>query len=237
MAIHPLRKLLWKTGFDVRRYRPEPDQLLWLKEIGIQTIVDVGANIGQFAQDIRSALPDAYIYSFEPLKDCYDDLLIAMKNDKKFKAFNVALGALSEEVTMHRNDYSASSSILDMAQSHKDLYPYTKNTHDEKIVVRRLDDMRELHPDNLKKEILIKIDTQGYEDRVIRGGIEFLKNTKVIIIETSFITLYEEQLLFAEIYKMLTLLGFVYKGSLRRKFNLKNGGNLYEDSIFVHKSE
>lgn len=233
MAAHPIRKLIWKTGFDIRRYRPEPDQLSWLKEIAIQTIIDVGANIGQFAKEIRSALPDAFIYSFEPLKDCYDDLLIIMKNDRKFKAFNMALGDSSEEVVMHHNDYSASSSILDMAQSHKDLYPYTKHIHDEKIIVCRLDDIHELDKNNLKKEILVKIDTQGYEDRVLRGGIEFLKNTKVIIIETSFITLYEGQLLFADIYKMLTSLGFVYKGSIRRKFNLKNGGNLYEDSIFV----
>lgn len=233
MPAHPLRKLIWKTGFDIRRYRPEPDELIWLKKIGIKTIVDIGANIGQFAEEIRPDLPDAFIYSFEPLKDCYDTLVKAMKDDKKFKAFNIALGDANDEVIMHRSEYSASSSILKMAQSHKDLYPYTKRSTDEKITVRRLDDIKEMNPSHLQKEILVKIDTQGYEDRVIRGGTEFLKQAKVIIIETSFITLYEKQLLFADIYKMLTDLGFSYKGSLHRKFNVKNGGTLYEDSIFI----
>jgi FkbM family methyltransferase len=233
MPAHPIRKMLWKIGLDIHRYRPEPDEMIWLKKIGIKTIIDVGANIGQFAEEIRPNLPNASLYSFEPLKDCYETLQEAMKDDKKFKAFHMALGDTNEDVNMHRSEYSASSSILQMAQSHKELYPYTKNATDEKITVRRLDDIQELNPKNLQKEILVKIDTQGYEDRVIRGGIEFLKHTKVIIIETSFITLYEKQVLFADIYKMLTDIGFVYKGSLHRKFNLKNGGNLYEDSIFI----
>lgn len=233
MPARPLRKLIWKTGFDIRRYRPEPDEMLWLKELGIKTIVDVGANIGQFAEEIRPDLPDAFMYSFEPLKDCYDTLVETFKDDKNFKAFHMALGDANEEVTMHRSAYSPSSSILKMAQSHKELYPYTKKSSDEKITVRRLDDLKELNPNNLEKEILVKIDTQGFEDRVIRGGTEFLKHVKVMIIETSFVTLYEKQVLFADIYKMLTDLGFVYKGSLHKKFNAKNGGNLYEDSIFV----
>lgn len=232
MPAHPLRKLIWKTGFDIHRYRPEPDQMLWLKELGIKTILDVGANVGQFAGEIRADLPDAFIYAFEPLKDCYDALVDSMKEDKKLKAFHMALGDKNEEVIMHRSEYSPSSSILKMAQSHKDLYPYTQKESGEKITVRRLDDLQELK-NGFSKEILVKIDTQGYEDRVIRGGAEFLKQAKVILVETSFVTLYEKQLLFADIYKMLTDIGFVYKGSLHRRFNLKNGGNLYEDSIFV----
>lgn len=233
MPAHPLRKLIWKTGFDIRRYRPEPDEMLWLKEAGIKTIIDVGANIGQFAEEIRPDLPDAFMYSFEPLKDCYDTLVSTFKDDKNFKAFHMALGDTNEEVIMHRSEYSPSSSILKMAQFHKELYPYTKKSSDEKITVRRLDDIKELNPNKLEKEILVKIDTQGFEDRVIRGGTEFLKHVKVIIIETSFVTLYEKQVLFGDIHKMLADLGFAYKGCLHKKFNAKNGGNLYEDSIFV----
>lgn len=232
MSAHPLRQLIWKTGFDIHRHRPEPDQLLWLKELGIKTIVDVGANVGQFAREIHLDLPDAFIYSFEPLKDCYDTLVDSMKDCKKFKAFPLALGDKNEEIVMHRNEYSPSSSILKMTQTHKNLYPYTKKESDEKITVRRLDDIPEFKH-GIQKEILVKIDTQGYEDRVIRGGTEFLKQAKVIFVETSFVTLYEKQLLFADIYKILTDLNFSYKGSLHRRFDAKNGGNLYEDSIFV----
>lgn len=233
MATNPIRKIIWKTGFDIHRFRPEPSQFLWLTELKIKTVVDIGANVGQFVKDIRSYLPEAFVYSFEPLKDCYDTLWNTWKNDEKFMAFNVALGDSNEKVIMHHNKYSPSSSILEMAQSHKNLYPYTKNTENETITVRRLDDIKELNSISMEKEILVKIDTQGYEDRVIRGGSEFLKHAKAIIIETSFVTLYEKQFLFADIYKMLTALGFVYKGGVHQKFNPKNGGVLYEDSLFV----
>jgi FkbM family methyltransferase len=234
MSSHPLRKALWKIGLDVRRYRPEPDHLIWLKEAGIKTVLDVGANVGQFAHEIRIDLPRAFIYSFEPLKDCYDELVKSMKDDGRFKAFHFALGDKNEEIVMHKNDYSPSSSILEMDEKHKDLYPHTKNTKNEKITVRTLDGLKEFST-LPKKEILLKIDTQGYEDRVLRGGTMFLSHVKVILVETSFVTLYKNQYLFDDIYKMLTGLGFVYKGGMHQRFDTKKGGNLFEDSIFVRK--
>jgi FkbM family methyltransferase len=231
MAINPLRKILWKTGYDFHKHRPEPDHLVWLSKAHIETVLDIGANIGQFAEDIRAALPLAHIYSFEPLKDCYDTLVAARKDDTRFTALPYALGEKNEETIIHRSSSSPSSSLRTMSQKHKDLYPHTKGSTDEKILVRRLDDVSELKGD-IKKEILVKIDTQGYEDKVIAGGTEFIKKAKVLIIETAYVSLYEGQPLFADIYKQVTVLGFSYKGALHQKFD-SNGGVLYEDSLFV----
>lgn len=225
--------MLQKTGFDFHRHRSEPNKLAWLEKAQIRTVIDVGANTGQFVKEIRSVLPDAFVYSFEPLRDCYGALVEERKDDRKFKAFHFALGDSHEETVMHRNNYSPSSSLLPMGELHKTLYPHTKDTSTEKIIVRRLDDMNELDPANLEKEILVKIDTQGYEDRVIRGGTRFLKHTKAMIVETSFTTLYEGQLLFADIYAMLAALGFGYRGGIHQKFDPKSGKLIFEDSLFV----
>lgn len=230
MAINPLRKILWKAGYDFHKHRPEPDHLVWLSKAGIKTVLDIGANTGQFAEDIRAALPDAQIYSFEPLKDCYESLVAARKDDKKFKAFPYALGDKNEQTLIHRSSSSASSSLRTMSQQHKDLYPHTKDSTDETIEVRRLDDVSELN--TVEKEILVKIDVQGFEDKVIAGGNLFIKKAKVLIVETAYTSLYEKQPLFADIYKQLTELGFLYKGALHQKFDA-NGGVLYEDSLFV----
>jgi hypothetical protein len=46
----------------------------WLVRSGIKTIIDVGANTGQFSRAIHEVLPEAYIYSFEPLSDCFSEL-------------------------------------------------------------------------------------------------------------------------------------------------------------------
>ena len=92
MITHPLRKFIHKFGIDIQRYRPGPNKLGWLPTYHINTIIDVGANVGQFAQEIRLVLPQAFVYSFEPLLDCYHQLVGNMSGDQKCKAFNVALG-------------------------------------------------------------------------------------------------------------------------------------------------
>jgi FkbM family methyltransferase len=233
MKMHILRRILHKTGFDIHRFKPGPDKLFWLKEMGIETILDIGANTGQFAIEIREILPKAFIYSFEPLQDCYHKLLHNMKDDKRFKAFNFALGNKNEKTTINRSSYSLSSSLLEMADSHKRFFPHTKDTWPEEISVKRLDDIEGLNRANVPKEILIKIDTQGFEKEVINGGIKFLQNTKIMIVETSYIPLYKDQPLFADIYLLLNKLGFSYGGALHQKLNPKTGQIIFEDSFFM----
>jgi FkbM family methyltransferase len=227
-----LRKIIQKTGFDFHKYYPTPNKLNWLKDRKIRIVLDVGANVGQFVKEIRETLPNAFIYSFEPLAECFSKLNENLKGDKNFKAFNFALGEKDEEVTMNHSVYSPSSSILEMAKAHKDLFPHTKEATPEKITIKRFDDIKNL---NLEKEILLKIDTQGYEDRVLRGMPETLKGVKIIIIETSFVELYEGQKLFDGMYEMLKDLGFCYKGALQQKINNKTGEVVSEDSIFERK--
>jgi FkbM family methyltransferase len=232
MTTNKIRKIIQKTGLDIHKYRPEINRLEWIKEQNIKTILDVGANVGQFVKEIREVLPDIFIYSFEPLEECFVILNENMKGDKKFEALNFALGEKDEEVLMNHSTYSPSSSILEMAQAHKDLFPHTKEAKPERITIKRFDDIKNL---NLEKEILLKIDTQGYEDRVLRGMSETLKNVKIIIIETSFVELYEGQKLFDGMYEMMKNLGFHYKGALQQKINNKTGEVVSEDSIFERK--
>ncbi len=235
MKQHFIRTLIQKTGFDLHRYRKtdETNKMEYLRECSIRTVIDVGANIGQFAKEVRAILPDASIYSFEPVQECYRQLLHNMSADTKFQAFNCALGDTNGKIAIHKNDYSQSSSILDMADAHKRLFPHTSHDVPEEITVKRLDDMTEMRPVTLEKNILLKIDTQGFEDRVIRGGPDFLKETKAVLAETSFLELYKGQPLFADIYKTLTSQGFRYTGSFWQKINPENGQVLFEDSLFV----
>lgn len=237
MSINRLRKLLRDlTGFDVHRYSPARDKFSWLTSLGINTVIDVGANVGQTAVEMRKYFPFAQIYSFEPLKDCYDEMLAKMRGDKLFKAWNVGVGEKNETVTMNRNSYSQSSSILPMAQLHKDTFPESRGpeTHIS-IKIERLDDIAELAAAKLKKNVLFKIDVQGYEDKAIRGSIRVLEASKVVLIENSFMSLYKGQPLFADIYRMLTELGFTYKGSLWQKLDPETGAVMFEDSLFLRE--
>jgi len=71
------------------------------------------------------------------------------------------------------------------------------------------------------------------EDKVIAGGKELIRRAKVFIVETSMVSLYEKQSLFADILKLLEGLGFSYKGALSQAFSAHDGSILYADSIFI----
>ena len=163
-----IKKFIHFFGVDVKKYNPNDNELNALKSYDIGTILDIGANIGQFAVEARKFFPEALIYSFEPIDDCYNDLLKQLENDDKFKAFNFALGEENKEEAININSYSPSSSILKLAELHKNNFSYAQEDSIQKIKVKKLDEIF----DSLDKNgnILIKMDVQGYEDRVIGGG-------------------------------------------------------------------
>lgn len=225
-----IKKLLNKLGYDIKKYHPIFETTI--KPLGIKTIIDVGANDGLFAKEMRKNFPDAFIYCFEPLKDCYETLLSTMSDDKNFKPFNTALGEESGIVEIQKSSFHPSSSILTMANLHKTLYPKSKDISIEKIKIERLDKI--IENEKLNQELLIKIDVQGFEDKVILGGGNTIKKAAIVIIETSFVTLYENQPLFNDINKLMDNLGFSYYGDLQRHYSKITGKLIYEDSIFIN---
>lgn len=185
-----------------------------------------------FAKRMRKRFPDAYIYSFEPLADCYKEMISRMDQDSRFKAWNVALGDSNGRAEIKRSSFDPSSSLLQMAPLHKKLYPKSKDIKTESIEIKRLDDINDI---TLEKNILIKMDVQGFEDKVILGGKKTIEKAAVIIIETSFVTLYENQPLFDNIYSMLTGLGFSYHGDAGRHYSRFSNKLIYEDSVFLKR--
>ena len=181
--------------------------------------------------NMRQRFPDALIYSFEPLHDCYEELIQAMSGDAKFKSWNVALGDENSTKEIQRSSFNPSSSFLTMADLHKKLYPKSSTITSEVVEQNRLDtiagEMR------LQKNIMVKIDVQGFEDKVIKGGRETLSKCDILLIETSFVALYENQPLFDDIYAMVRALGFRYYGNSEQHFSRLTDELIYEDSIFI----
>lgn len=203
----------------------------WLQMKGLKTIVDIGANEGQFAERMRILFPEIMIYSFEPIPTVFAKLEDNFKNDLHFKCFNVGLGDKDDRMTFHLNDYTPSSSLLKMNHVHKDNFPQTESESEIPVLIKRLDDV--LSYQNLEKPYMVKIDVQGFEDKVINGGLKLLENADLIIIETTFVELYEEQPLFDVIYDKLRNLGFKYVGNEEQLVSPMNGEVLQADSIFV----
>jgi FkbM family methyltransferase len=220
-------------GLDLVRYNPRYSlgEYAYVASLGIKTVIDVGAHTGEFARMIKTILPEAAIFSFEPLQAEFQSLQRQMQNGPGFMAFNCAVGDRNETVEIHRSSYAQSSSLRRMTQLHKDAFPVSAGHTGEMVEVKRLDDV--LRDFELEREILIKIDVQGYEDKVIAGAAETIAKAKAIIVEVSFRELYEGQPLFETIFELLSAKGFRYFGNLYQLLNPVDGAPLQADALFV----
>jgi FkbM family methyltransferase len=223
----------YKNNFNYQFSPANEDKFKWLQNMNINTVIDVGAHQGEFAIQIHQILPKAKIYSFEPLQDNFNELNSNLNNLQNFKSFKLAVGDHQGQMEMYSNDFSPSSSILKTSQLHKDNFPFSATAKLEKIEISTLDEI--VKSLELEDNILLKIDVQGYEDKVIRGAKKCLDNIQAIIIETSFTPLYEGQPLFVDIYQMLIEQGFVYSGSLAELKSPLDGIPLQQDSLFIKK--
>lgn len=224
------------ANIDIHRIPEyEKNKFVWLIALNINTVLDIGANIGQFALEISKFLPNANICSFEPLRDVFAELIKNTRNIKNFRAFNFAIGDLNGTANIKRNKFSPSSSLLGMAELHKEAFPFTQDIYEEEIMIKRLD--YAIKEDiELVQNILIKLDVQGYEDKVIVGGKETFAKAKVVIAEVSYYELYKGQVLFDGFYDELRKIGFKYKGNINNSFHPRKGLPLFADAVFIKGS-
>ena len=124
-------------GLEISRYRPfaarRADRL---DALAIETVIDVGANVGQYGQELRRHGYRGRIVSYEPLTEAYRVLEQAAASDPEWECHNLALGATDErrELTVAAN--LASSSLLTMTDEMRALIP---DVGVELVSVKRLD--------------------------------------------------------------------------------------------------
>ena len=203
----------------------------WLGQLGINTILNIGSNEGQFASELRRHIPNAKIYCFEPLPEPFKKLETYFSNDFNYQGFPYALGKKDEVVTMYHNEYSPSSSMLKMNEVHKKHFDFAKQEVEITVVIKKLDDLQSQL--DIISPLLVTLDVQGFEADVIEGGMETIKRADIIITEVSFTKLYEHQPLFNEIYSVLKRLGFVYAGNFDQLISPVSFEILQADAIFV----
>lgn len=207
----------------------------WLRLLEFSTIIDIGANAGQFASAARELFPKAVIHCFEPLPDGIRKLCDRWENDSHVHIHPFAVSDTDGEVVFYRSSFSQTSSLMpdaDIMKSHK---PWIVNEFDFKVASRRLDGFFTAGGDLNEKPILIKIDVEGAADKVIRGGSSYIKNADVVIIETEFAPLWSGQSLFKEIYEMLHDTGHIFLGVMDQQLHSVLNFPVQCNCIFVSK--
>jgi FkbM family methyltransferase len=230
-----VKKLLARFDIKVVRLSKSPmETLLGLKAMPIGSFIDIGANEGSFSRLIKGFFPDASIYCFEPLSEPFEKLRLWAEQlgNRQITLFNIALGDRKETVDLfHHVKHHPSSSLLASTDHCRTIYPFTDQQVRVPVQVDTLDHMMQNEP-VLPAEIVIKMDVQGYEDRVIRGGRKTFTKAKAVILEVCLDPLYERQTNFREIMMMLDDVGFNYAGNLDQNYD-RDGHVIFLDAVFV----
>jgi len=209
---HKLRTCLWKAGYDIFKFTPTSHPLARRKRIlesyEIDTVLDIGANAGQFAMELREDLDYKHrILSFEPLSTAFQLLQANSTGDAAWEVFNCAIGDAEEEREINIAENSESSSLLRMLPSHQKFAPESKYIGKEVIAINTLDS---LFNDSCEtaKNVYMKIDTQGFESRVLKGAENSLMHIDTIQMEMSLVPLYDGELLLNEMLALMANKGY-----------------------------
>jgi FkbM family methyltransferase len=205
-------RLLGKMGLkNLANFALSRQRWLGLRELPIRTIIDVGANEGQFARKARSAFPDAQVHCFEPIPDlCRKIESWAAKQNGRVQVHNLALSSGKTTAEFHINDRdSIASSLLSPDQDRAHEY------HTISVAVDTLDNVAD--EIDWRQVALLKIDTEGFDLEVLRGARQSLARISAVIVESIFFPspYGQDAPLFEDISRELFDKGFVYRGNLR----------------------
>ena len=132
---------------------------------------------------------------------------------------------------MFENAHAPSSSLLHVSETMSMEFPFTVTTNPAKVELARLDAL--LDPSRLHRDILIQIDEQGMEDKVIAGGQKVFSTAKAVYIEMSFVELYEKQPCFHEVHALLSSLGFRLAGIKNQICSQEKGRPLFAQCVYL----
>jgi FkbM family methyltransferase len=170
-----IRRLMNDIGFDVVRY-PHRSGLPWhlselFRHLEIDTVIDVGANHGQYCTGLRQSGYAGWIYSCEPVKSIFDSLSERMAEDLRWRGFNVALGEVEDRrlLNVAAGDGQASSFLEFNSDGPARWGDAHRVTRKEEVEVRRLERiLAEVIAERPRARVFLKLDTQGLDLPILR---------------------------------------------------------------------
>ncbi len=226
------------SGIDISAYdnsHPFARLIRVLRTHGITTVLDVGANTGQYAGHIRRNGFRGRIHSFEPLSEAFAVLQRRAAKDPLWTCHRYALGDKEMQTTIHISGNLASSSLLPMTSAHTDAVGHSAYTGEEQIEVKTLDSVLPQLCDSSER-VFLKIDAQGFEEQILCGAEKSLSRLDFIQAELSFITLYDGEVLFGDFVQRMENRGYRIAGIDQSFTNDETGIGYQCDALFMRRS-
>lgn len=200
-----------------------------------KTVIDVGANVGQFAVATAKIFSGVSVHSFEPNPECVSALQKNIASLPNVLVYPLALGEAEGEVSFHVNSHSHSSSILPLAKSHLMAFPDAREVNMIQVKLCTLDKV--FADIELSSPVMLKLDVQGYEAQVLRGATETLKRIDYVVLEASFKPMYQGEILFMDIVKLMEGFEFSFLRPVGMLSDPQTNEIIQMDALFQRISE
>lgn len=198
----------------------------------LDVLFDVGANVGQTRKLFRFHLPDARIYSFEPVQATYQQLKNSAAGDTNCVLENTALGDVAGEKTIRLfdNDMTVLNSLRD------DVMNNAANAREETISIDTLDHY--CSANKIKKIDLLKIDTEGFEINVLKGAEQMLQSGQISFVycETGFQKSNQRNTYFPVLTEFLAAHDYYFFGLYQMDYHDWKSGNGLGNALYIHKT-
>lgn len=225
MKLH--RKIARLLGYELIKLRKHPTSNAHIINLinahNIDLVLDVGANQGQFGKVLRQEGYRGEIHSFEPVGATFGRLEEASQTDKRWFAYQLAMGDECGNQTINVAESSDLSSLLNPNNFGKEKYKKIETLRKETIQVSTIDTFLEEQIADLdNKRIFLKMDTQGYDLNVFKGSFNTLKHIICMLSEISLIPIYSGMPHYLDALKNYEEQGFIVTGlyPISRKDNL-----------------
>jgi FkbM family methyltransferase len=187
---------LRRAGWELRRCRAvaacaRSRRKFILDALDVRAVIDVGAACGGYGRNLRDLGFAGRIVSVEPRRSAFDELRRKAGDDSLWSCVRAALGAEDGEISLYVSGRETSSSILEMLPEHERVAKDSGYIGEEVVPLLRLDSVLESEG-LLNVASYLKLDVQGYEDRVLSGGCKALRCARAVELELSLVPLYED---------------------------------------------
>jgi FkbM family methyltransferase len=241
LAVNAVQSALRKLGVELQPYvkdipvQPREEdfrRVRLLDGAGVDLVLDVGANVGEYALRTRHAGFRGRIVSFEPRRDASAELSARAASDPLWECRRHGLGAAVAESEIHVSRNSYSSSLLELEDRHAVSAPDSAYVGSETVSILPLDEIWEEVAGDAQRPHL-KLDVQGFELEALRGAKRSLPKLAGVEAELSLVPLYAGAPLYREVIDHLEDAGFRLVGLEPEFFDPETLELLQANGIFT----
>jgi FkbM family methyltransferase len=230
-----IRRAVSALGYDIRRRPPSAAERIcdFLRQQRVDLVIDVGANAGQFVQDLRQSGYQGGVVSFEPVAEAFAALAARAGGDPRWTAHHLALGASNTSAELAVTRFNLLSSFVTPTVLRSELGAAAEIVRTDAVAMARLDDAM---PPSENVRTFLKVDTEGYERQVLQGAPRILSSARGVMLELPIVALYRDCWSFEAALAHMKATGFVLH-EIHPLAHDVDGAWLQVDCVFRRRDE